>query len=117
MSQSNLPFISVIIPYFNCEKYIAETLDSVKKQTYANIEIIVVNDGSSIMSTEYIENLLQDKTDIHYLYQSNQGVSSARNAGAKVAQGEFLLFLDADDKIEPSYLKKDNGCNIIASKL
>lgn len=106
MSQPNLPLVSVIIPYFNCERYIAETLDSIEKQTYPNVEIILVNDGSSKPSTGYIEALIQDKAYIQYLYQENKGLSSARNTGAKFAQGEFLLFLDADDKIEPLYLQK-----------
>lgn len=106
MSQPYLPLVSVIIPYFNCEKYIAETLDSVEKQTYPNVEIIVVNDGSSKASSAYFEALLGDRTNIHYLHQKNQGVSSARNTGAKVAQGEFLLFLDADNKIHSDYLQK-----------
>lgn len=106
MSQRNLPLISIIIPYYNCEKYIAETLASVEAQTYPNIEVILVNDGSSKPSTGYIEALIQDKAYIQYLYQENKGLSSARNTGAKFAQGEFLLFLDADDKIEPLYLQK-----------
>lgn len=106
MSQPNLPLISIIIPYYNCEKYIAETLASVEAQTYPNIEVILVNDGSSKPSTAYIEALIQDKAYIQYLYQENKGVSSARNTGAKHAKGEFLLFLDADNKIHPDYLQK-----------
>lgn len=114
MNQVNSPLVSVVIPYFNCEKYIAETLDSVEKQTYPNVEIIVVNDGSFAASTEYLEEILRDKTNILYLSQANQGVSSARNTGAKVAQGEFLLFLDADDKIASQYLQ--TAVNIMLSK-
>ncbi len=106
MSQRNLPLISIIIPYYNCEKYIAETLASVEAQTYPNIEVILVNDGSSKASTAYIEALIQDKSYIQYLYQENKGLSSARNVGGKAAKGEFLLFLDADDKIYPQYLTK-----------
>ena len=106
MSQPNLPLISIIIPYYNCEKYIAETLASVEAQTYPNIEVILVNDGSSKASTAYIEALIQDKSYIQYLYQENKGLSSARNVGGKAAKGEFLLFLDADDKIYPQYLTK-----------
>ncbi len=106
MSQPNLPLISIIIPYYNCEKYIAETLASVEAQTYPNIEVILVNDGSSKPSTAYIEALIQDKAYIQYLYQENKGLSGARNTGAQQAKGEFLLFLDADDKIYPQYLIK-----------
>lgn len=105
MNNTNTPLVSIIIPYFNCEKYIAETLDSVKKQTYANIEVILVNDGSSVASTEYVQSLIQN-TDMIYIYQENQGVSAARNTGGKTARGEFLLFLDADNIIYPEYIQK-----------
>lgn len=100
------PLISIIIPYYNCEKYITETLESVEKQTYHNYEVILVNDGSSASSTAYIEQLVQDKGYIQYFYQHNSGASSARNHGAKYAKGKFLLFLDGDDIIHPTYLQK-----------
>lgn len=123
MSHLNSPLVSVIIPYFNCEKYIAETIESVEKQTYTNVEIIVVNDGSSKPSTAYIEDLIQDKSYIQYFYQENKGLSSARNVGGKAAKGEFLLFLDADDKIAPRYLQEaivkilsQPNCKLVYSK-
>lgn len=123
MSQPNLPLISIIIPYYNCEKYITETLASVEAQTYPNIEVILVNDGSSKPSTAYIEALIQDKAYIQYLYQENKGVSSARNTGAKHAKGEFLLFLDADDLILPNYITQaveifsnHSECKLVYSK-
>lgn len=123
MSHLNSPLVSVIVPYFNCEKYIAETIESVEKQTYTNVEIIVVNDGSSAESKDYLDSLLRDKVNIQCLTQINKGVSSARNVGAKAAKGEFLLFLDADDKIAPRYLQEaivkilsQPNCKLVYSK-
>ena len=86
--------VSCIIPVFNGEKYVAETIESVIKQTYANIEIIVVNDGS-------IDNTLAElrpfRKQISLYIQPNLGQSAARNTGLKMAQGEYISFLDADD--------------------
>lgn len=105
MTQAKTALVSIIIPFYNCQKYIKETLDCVAKQSYTNMEIILVNDGSSQEDNDYLQNLIQNR-DICYIYQDNQGLSSARNAGAKLAKGDFLLFLDADDKIHPDYLTK-----------
>lgn len=105
ISQPNT-LVSIVIPFYNCEKYISETLQSIGNQTYANIEIIVVNDGSQSSSTDYLKELLSDKKHIQYIYQENKGPSAARNAGGKVAKGEYLVFLDADDLIHPEYLQK-----------
>ena len=102
ISQPNT-LVSIVIPFYNCEKYISETLQSIGNQTYANIEIIVVNDGSQSSSTDYLKELLSDKKHIQYIYQENKGLSAARNAGGKVAKGEYLVFLDADDLIHPEY--------------
>lgn len=100
------PLISIIIPYYNCEDYIEETIDSIKKQTYQNFEIILVNDGSSKDSTKFLENFLKTQTNIHYIYQENKGVASARNNGGYQAKGEYVLFLDADDCLHKNYLEK-----------
>ncbi len=121
--QTSQPLVSIIIPYYNCEKYIAETLESVETQTYLNIEVILVNDGSSATSTDYIEKLVKEKPYIQYIYQENKGLSSARNTGARNANGEFLLFLDTDDKIASQYLQKtmdvillQPNCKLVYSK-
>jgi glycosyltransferase involved in cell wall biosynthesis len=91
MNKSKL--ISVIIPVYNGERYIAEAIESVLAQGYEHIEIIVVNDGS----TDRTEGVLRSYANVHYLYQPRQGASSARNNGIKCSSGEFLAFLDADD--------------------
>ncbi|MDO4700404.1 MAG: glycosyltransferase family A protein [Moraxella sp.] len=106
MNTGTSPLVSVVIPYYNCEKYIEEALASVEAQCYRNFEMILVNDGSTVSSTLFVEKLLENKPDIHYIHQKNKGLAATRNVGAKLATGEFLLFLDADNKIKPDYLKK-----------
>ena len=93
------PLVSVIIPVYNCAEYIGECIDSVAEQTYDNIEIIVVNDGSKDGS----ENIIKDKRkryrNILYYKQRNEGVSAARNLGIKKAIGEYITFVDGDDLV------------------
>jgi glycosyltransferase involved in cell wall biosynthesis len=89
----NHPLVSVIIPVYNCEKYLAATLDSVFAQTYCPIEVIVVDDGSTDRSAD----IVLAYPEVRYFYQSNQGVAVARNMAISAAQGEYIAFLDADD--------------------
>ena len=95
----NNPLVSVVIPVYNCAEYIGECIDSVAEQTYDNIEIIVVNDGSKDGS----ENIIKDKRkryhNILYYKQRNEGVSAARNLGIKKARGEYITFVDGDDLV------------------
>ena len=93
-----MPKISVIIPVYNGEKYIQRCIDSVFNQTYSNVEIIVVNDGS----TDDTENILKKYSNIVLVNKENEGVSKARNTGLSLATGEYVYFCDADD-----YLEKD----------
>ncbi|MBE9201578.1 MULTISPECIES: glycosyltransferase family A protein [unclassified Nodularia (in: cyanobacteria)] len=88
----NLPLVSVIIPCYNRERYLAEAIESVLEQTYPNIELIVIDDGSSDRSGEIAQSY-----PLKYHYQTNGGIGAARNAGIAVANGEFLAFLDSDD--------------------
>jgi glycosyltransferase involved in cell wall biosynthesis len=100
-----MPVISVIIPAYRVTSYIAETLDSVMLQTFRDFETIVVNDGCP--DTENLERALQPYLPkIHYIRQSNMGVSAARNAGLGVAAGEYVAFLDSDDLWLPEHLSK-----------
>lgn len=91
--------VSVIIPAYNAEKYISECLDSVLRQTYQNIEIIVVDDGSTDNTYAVIERHLESHSNIILMHQENGGVCSARNAGIDMASGDYIMFLDADDFI------------------
>ncbi len=98
-----MPKISVIIPAYNVAPYIGETLDSVFAQTFADYEVIVVNDGSP--DTEDLERALARFIGrLDYLKQENRGASAARNTGLHAAQGELVAFLDADDLWLPNYL-------------
>ena len=102
MKNKKLSLISVIIPCFNSGKTIQRTIDSINYQTWEQKEIIVVNDGSHDKETLIILNQLRG---VKILNQKNNGLPSARNNGVKNAIGEFLLFLDADDWLEPYALE------------
>ena len=95
---------SVVIPLYNKQRYIKSTLQSVLAQTYTDYEVIVVDDGSTDASLQEAERMQSDK--IRVLHQENQGVAVARNTGIENAAGEYIAFLDADDKWNPSYLEE-----------
>lgn len=92
-----MPKISVIIPVYNMEKYVGECLDSVLRQTLSDIEVIVVNDGSTDNSLKIIEKYQKKDNRIIIIDKKNAGVAAARNDGIKIATGEFLAFMDPDD--------------------
>lgn len=101
----NNPLVSIIIPAYNVEKYIACCLDSILQQTYNNIEIIIVNDGS----TDSTLNLIRKYTNCPYvkiINQKNTGLSGARNSGIMNAQGDYICFVDSDDWIERETIEK-----------
>lgn len=98
------PLVSVVIPCYNAHKYIGQTLDSVRAQTYRNIEIIVIDDGSSDPIT--IDCLDHLEKSIRVVRQANQGLPSARNAGFRAAIGEYVLPLDADDWLEKDAIER-----------
>ena len=93
--------ISIIVPVYNVEQYIPKCLDSILQQTYTQIEIIVVNDGSTDNSGTVCDHYAQKDSRIKVIHQPNQGVSAARNIGLTHAQGEFIGFIDPDDWISP----------------
>jgi len=98
--------VSIIVPCFNQAQFLGEALDSILAQTYSNWECIIVNDGSSD-NTEIIANFyLAKNNQFKYIYQNNAGLSSARNTGIKNSSGEYILPLDSDDKISPSYIEE-----------
>ena len=104
MNKEN-PLVSVIIPCFNHGIYLEECIKSVKEQTYQNIEIIIVNDGSTDNKTISVINNFNE-AQIKIIDKENGGLSSARNAGILAAEGEYILPLDADDKIGETYVEK-----------
>lgn len=101
MVNDHQPLVSVIIPVFNCEKYIKESIDSVLQQTYPNYEIIVVDDGSNDDTAAIVQQL-----PVRYFYQKNQGQPAAVNFGISQAKGELLAFNDADDLWSEDKLEK-----------
>lgn len=98
------PLVSIVIPCYNSSKFVAETIDSVLNQSYKNIELIVVNDGSTDNSLSIIQQFTDNR--IQLISKENAGVSAARNSGFKKAKGEFIMFLDADDLIDSSFVEK-----------
>lgn len=100
------PKISIIIPAYNCKDYIADAVQSCLSQDYDNIEIIVVNDGSTDSTCDMIAPFLSDSRVI-LANQKNQGVSAARNLGIELAKGDYITFLDSDDTLAPSTLSQN----------
>ena len=98
---SSKPLVSAILPIFNGGEFLVEALESIRKQNYDPLEIIIVDDGSTDNSAQVIST---SGVDIRYTYQSNQGPAAARNTGLKISQGELVAFLDADDLWFPGKL-------------
>lgn len=92
--------ISIIIPVYNIENYIGECITSVLRQSYENLEIIVIDDGSTDNTREIVKNLCETDLRITLIEQENHGVSFARNVGIKRAKGDYLIFVDGDDWLE-----------------
>ena len=98
--------ISVIVPVYNVEKYLEECLDSIQNQIYTDIEVILVNDGSTDNSEVICEKYCEQDKRFKLINQKNQGQSSARNVGVEASTGEFIAFVDSDDIIKINYLEK-----------
>lgn len=112
--------VSIIIPVYNQEKYLKETLQSVINQSYSNWECILVNDGSFDNSVVIINECLKQDNRFHFINSENKGVSNARNLALQQAKGEYVLFLDGDDLIHPekisqviSNFQKDSDLSIL----
>ena len=111
--------VSIIIQDYNVEKYIERTLKSCVEQTYKNVEIIVINDGSTDKTEEYIDNLANSR--IRKISQINKGVSAARNLGLEKATGDFCVFVDGDDWLEKDAVEKlvdaykREGCFVVST--
>lgn len=107
------PLVSIIIPVYNKEKYLNESISSAISQSYKQIEVIIINDGSTDGSEHIIEKWTKNDNRITYVKQENKGVSFARNLGIDLSKGEFIFFLDADDKIDKNaisdLINKTNG--------
>ena len=112
------PLISVIIPVYNVEKYIKRCLDSVINQTYENLEIILVDDGTPDNSGVICDEYAKKDERIKVIHKENGGLSSARNAGLDIAKGEYISFIDSDDYISDNFIERlyenlsENGAEI-----
>lgn len=115
--------VSVIIPVYNVEKYLRRCLDSVVNQTYKNLEIILVNDGSPDDSKEICEEYAAKHDNIQLISQENQGNSGARNTALKYITGEYVMFVDSDDWIELDAIEycvesmKENNVDIVVTQM
>lgn len=100
---NNYPLISLIIPCYNAEQTLEKCLNSVIQQSYKNLEIIIINDGSTDKTAEICDAYKNKDSRIIVFTQDNSGVSKARNKGIKAATGEYICFVDSDDWVEPNY--------------
>jgi len=116
--QKNNSLISIVVPVYNGEHYIEECINSIIKQDYNNIEILVINDGSIDSSVKIIEKMQKKDSRIKLINQKNSGVSCARNNGIKNAKGDYITFIDVDDYISSDYISyyykliKENNAEI-----
>lgn len=107
---SDRPLVSVIIPAYNAERFIDRTIHSVLAQTYENLEVIVVDDGSSDRTAEIVKSIAQTDSRLIFLQQSNSGVAAARNLAIARSRGEFIAPIDADDIWYPQNIERQVEC-------
>ena len=97
--------ISIIVPVYNVEKYLNRCIDSLISQTYQNIEIILVDDGSTDSSSEIVDGYLKKDNRIKVFHKDNGGLSDARNKGIEISKGKYLSFVDSDDYVTNTYIE------------
>lgn len=102
---SGNPLVSVIVPVYNVERYLSECVESILTQTYRNIEVILVDDGSSDGCEGLCDGYAQRDGRVQVIHQANKGLSGARNAGLDAAVGEFVAFVDSDDAVSPLFVE------------
>lgn len=99
------PLVSIVLPVYNCEKYLRECIDSILAQTYNTWELVIIDDGSTDASPNICDEYARSETRIKVFHQSNSGVSYSRNTGIEASSGQFIVFCDSDDYLEPEYLE------------
>ena len=116
------PLISIVVPIYKVEKYLERCVESLLTQTYQNLEIILVDDGSPDRCPAICDAYAKKDVRIRVIHQKNAGLSGARNAGINIAKGEYLAFVDSDDYIAPDFIQslytllKETGCAIAQCK-
>ncbi|MBO4675217.1 MAG: glycosyltransferase family 2 protein, partial [Elusimicrobiaceae bacterium] len=102
---SPTPLISVIISVYNTEKYLCKCVDSVLTQTYQNLEVILVDDGSTDSCGRICDEYVSKDSRVQVIHQQNAGLSAVRNAGIKAAKGEYFSFIDSDDWVDARFIE------------
>ena len=110
--KSDEPLISVIIPVYNGQDYLENCIQSIENQTYGNLEVIIVNDGSTDETGTVCERIKSIYDNVQVLTIDDEGVSAARNRGIEMSQGELITFVDADDRIRPDMLERLYKCMV-----
>lgn len=105
MNKGNEPSVSIIVPMYNCGKYITRCLDSILAQTYKSLEIICVDDGSTDNTSEIVQQYTNDSRVV-LIQKKNEGASKARAIGLNAASGSYITFIDADDYIDPIFIEE-----------
>lgn len=105
-SGSRTPPVSIVVPVYNTEAFVAEAFDSALRQSLPGVEIVVVDDGSTDRSAEICREYARAHPNVILRRQENRGVSAARNAGLEVSSGDFVFFLDSDDTIDPDFVRR-----------
>lgn len=115
--------VTFVVPVYNVEDYVSFCLNDICGQTYQNIEILVVDDGSTDRSGEICDEFATRDSRIHVMHQENKGLSAARNAGIERASGEYIYFLDSDDRIHPEAIERmldiarENACQVVQASV
>ena len=110
--------VSVIVPIYNVEEYLERCIESILRQSYNNLEIILVDDGSTDRSGEICDAFAQKDNRVKVIHQVNGGVATARNTGLDNSKGDYICFIDSDDYVHPDFIKylyiklMENGCDI-----
>lgn len=110
MDEKEKPLISVIVPVYNGQDYLENCIDSIEKQTYRNLEIIIINDGSTDDTAAVCVRLCEIYPNVRVINREDEGVSAARNAGIDSAEGSLITFVDADDRMRPKMLQVLYDC-------
>ena len=117
------PLVSVIIPIYNTKKYLARCIESILCQSYSDMDIILVNDGSTDGSLELCEKYREKDVRIQIVSQPNQGIIAAKKAGIRLCRGTYVMFVDSDDWIEPKLLEtmvrtiRERGCSLVCTNV
>ena len=97
--------VSIIIPVYNAERFIRETIDTVNGQTYKNWELLLIDDGSTDLTCKLCDNFAKNDKRIKVIHKKNEGASIAKNTGIEISSGKYITFIDSDDFVEPNYIE------------